>query len=142
MEHDAPALRDAVRLELDVPSTAPVGLPVSITLRVENLRDHPIELTLRGRTIAFDVIVRRADGTVAWQRLGGGMIPAILRLEPLAARAVLELRTLWDPSLTDARPVAGEFMVEAVLFTDGPDLRPPPARLRVIPGEAANDGTA
>jgi hypothetical protein len=122
-----------VRLELDVPATAPVGSTIPITLRVENLRDEPTELTLRGRTIAFDVVVRHADGRVVWRRLDGAMIPGIARLEVLEARAVLEFLTEWRLVGNDHVPVTpGVYELEGVLLTDGPDLRTPPMPLLVM----------
>ena len=126
------SIADLVRLTLDVPAVAKPGVPVPITLRVENTRDHAIELTLRGRTIAFDVLVRDSAGQLVWQRLGGAMIPAILRLEPLAAREALELRTEWPASV-----LSGDFVVEATLFTDGADLRPSPVSVNL--GREADD---
>lgn len=117
-----------------MPEDARIGVPVPIELRVENLRDHPIDLTLRGRTIAFDVIVRRRGGAVVWRRLENAGIPAIARLEVLGPREVLTLPTVWDLSTNDGAPaLAGEYLVEGVLFTDGPDLRTPPAALRLAP---------
>ena len=121
-----------VRLELDAPASARLGSTIPITLRVENLRDAPTELTLRGRTITFDGVVRQVDGTEVWRRLDGAPIPAIARLEILGEREVLELGTEWGLVTSAGAPVAaGVYELEGVLFTDGPDLRSPPVRVRV-----------
>ena len=113
-------------LELDVPPVARVGSTVPITLRARNVSDRPVDLYLRGRTIAFDVVVRHADGDIAWRRLENEIIPAIIRLETLAPQQVLELDAEWSPEL------AGSYVVEGVLLTDGPDLRTDPVTLRVL----------
>jgi hypothetical protein len=123
-----------IRLELDVPSEAPIDVPLALTLRLVNGSNHAVELTLRGRTIAFDVTVRRRSGAVVWRRLENAVIPAIARLEVLGPREVLTLRAVWDLSTSDGAPApAGEYLVEGVLFTDGPDLRTPPTPLRLTP---------
>jgi len=115
---------DSVRLELDVPAEARVGSTVPITLRVRNVGDRPIDLYLRGRTIAFDVIVRRPGGEPVWRRLEHEIIPAILRLETLGPRQVLELHAEW---FLDAEARAGVaaalYHLEGLLLTDGAPLR-------------------
>lgn len=123
-----------IRLELDMPAVARIDAPLALTLRLVNGHDHAVEVTLRGRTIAFDVIVRRRDGTVVWRRLENAAIPAIARLEVLGPREALTLRTVWNLSTSDgATTPPGDYLVEGVLFTDGPDLRTPPADLRLVP---------
>ena len=123
-----------IRLELDMPAAAQIDAPLALTLRLVNGHDNAVEITLRGRTIAFDVVVRRRGGAVVWRRLENAAIPAIARLEMLGPREVLTLRTVWDLTTNDGAPaLAGEYLVEGVLFTDGPDLRTPPAALRLAP---------
>lgn len=125
-------LSDSLRLELDVPAEARVGLPLPITLRVENAGDRPIDLYLRGRTIAFDIVVRREDGEVVWRRLEHEVIPAILRLETLAPRQVLELHTEWNLETGTGSPVPpGSYVVQGTLLTEGPELSTPLVTLRV-----------
>jgi len=123
---------DSLRRELRIPPQARVGSTVPITLRVENVGDRPIDLYLRGRAIAFDVIVRRPDGEVVWRRLEHEIIPAILRLETLAPRQVLELHTDWSLETNAGSPLTpGSYVLEGLLLTDGPELRTPPVTLRV-----------
>ena len=122
------ALPDGLRLTLDVPTVARHDVSVPITLRIENVGGRLIELILRGRSIAFDVIVRDSNGRVIWQRLANTMIPAIARLEQLEPGQSLELRADWSPS---GSPL-GEYLVESELLTDGPPLRPPSSRVRLI----------
>ena len=124
---------DAPCLTLDVPAEARVGSTVPITLRVENPGDHPIDLYLRGRTIAFDVVVRRAGGQVVWRRLENAMIPAILRLEVLPPGQALELRTSWSLTTSAGSTAApGAYVLQGLLLTDGPELRTDSLTLRVI----------
>ena len=124
---------DPLRLELDIPAEARVGSTVPITLRVENIGGRPLELYLRGRTITFDIVVRRADGEVVWRRLEHEIIPAILRLEVLTPHQVLELRADWSLETSAGVPVTpGPYVLQGLLLTEGPALRTAPVTLRVI----------
>ena len=121
-------LPDGLRLTLDVPSEPRRDILVPIVLRIENAGDRLLELTLRGRSIAFDVIVRDSSGSVTWRRLANTMIPAIARLEQLEPGQALELHAAWRPGGSPP----GEYLVEAELFTDGAPLRPPSSAVRLI----------
>jgi len=126
---------DSLRLELDVATEARVGSVVSIALRVRNVGDRPIDLYLRGRTVAFDVIVRRDSGEVVWRRLENAIIPAILRIETLAPNATLELRADWSLATTTGATVTpGTYAVEGVLLTEDAEMRTVPVRLHVSGG--------
>ena len=126
---------DSLRLELDVATEARVGSVVSIALRVRNVGDRPIDLDLRGRTVAFDVIVRRDSGEVVWRRLENAIIPAILRIETLAPNATLELRADWSLATTTGATVTpGTYAVQGVLLTEDAELRTVPVSLHVSGG--------
>jgi hypothetical protein len=129
------AAQDSLRLRLDAPSEARAGVRVQVTLRVENAGDRPLDLYLRGRTIAFDVVVARDDGTVVWRRLDGEIIPAIIQLKTLAPREVFELRAEWDQRTNRGRPVAaGLYSVRGLLLTDAQmPLETPAVELRIVP---------
>lgn len=104
-----------------------------MTLRARNTGGSPLELYLRGRAIAFDILVAREDGAVVWQRLRGQTIPAILRVETLASGQVLELRDVWDQRDNAGQRVApGRYTVRGMLPTDEPEpLSTPPAPLHI-----------
>jgi hypothetical protein len=126
---------DSLRLELAVPAEARVGSTIPITLRATNAGDQPVDLYLRGRTITFDIIVRHDRGDVVWRRLQNEVIPAILRIETLAPNQVLELHASWSLGPTAGDPVTpGTYVVEGVLFTDGPELRTAPGSVHVTAG--------
>jgi len=126
---------DSLRLELDVATEARVGSVVSIALRVRNVGDRPIDLYLRGRTVAFDVIVRRDSGEVVWRRLENAIIPAILRIETLAPNATLELRADWSVETSTGAPVMpGTYAVQGVLLTEDAEMRTVPVSLHVSGG--------
>jgi hypothetical protein len=111
-----------LRISIDVPAAVRVGETVPIALRLENLGDRPLDLYLRGRTIAFDVVVTRDDDVAVWRRLEGEIIPAIIQQVLLDAGETLELRTAWDQRTTAGLPVEpGRYFVQALLPTDASD---------------------
>jgi hypothetical protein len=121
MKHSA----DSLRLELLAPVSARAYEPVAFTLRAHNTTARTLELCLRGREIAFDIVIADAQGRHVWRRLDGEMIPAILRLEALAPHAALELAAQWSGG------EAGDYTAYGELLTDGDPLRSPPVRLRL-----------
>lgn len=124
---------DSLRLGLEVPSEATAGELVPITIRVENVSDRVLELHLRGRTIAFDLIVSDPGGAVVWRRLHEEVLPGILRLEPLGPGAALELSDRWDQRDNDGVPVpSGSYVVRGELLTEGEALVTTVRRLEVV----------
>jgi hypothetical protein len=124
----------SLRLSVVAPSEVRAGETVPITLRAVNTSDRPLDLYLRGRTIAFDVIVASAGGDTVWRRLEGEIIPAILQLKTLAPRETLELSAEWDQRDNRGRRVStGVYSVRALLLTDSAPLATDAAELRVTP---------
>jgi hypothetical protein len=125
---------DSLALALVVPEEVRPLEPVPIRLRVVNRTERSLELYLRGRTIAFDLMIAGPDDVLVWNRLYGEIVPAILRLEVLAAGATLELEHTWDQrSNTGAVVAPGTYTVCAELLTEGEPLRPQPASIRILP---------
>ena len=127
-----------VRLTIAVPAAARVGEHVPICLRVENLGAGAVDLYLRGRSIAFDVIVERPDGEVVWRRLDGEIIEAIVQLRSLDAGEMLTLEAHWDQrTAAGLRAPPGDYRVRGLLPTDAPDaLETERAPLHLISAEA------
>lgn len=125
---------DSLRLQLHVPDQVRAGDTVPMTLRVHNVAGRPLDLHLRGRTIAFDIVVTRADGSTAWRRLEGQIIPAIIQLRTLAADEALELRAEWHQRTNKGEPVgSGVYTVQALLLTDAPQpLESPRVPLQIV----------
>ena len=126
---------DSPKVELQVPGEVRAGAPVAMTLRVTNTSDRPLDLYLRGRPVAFDLIVRRADGSVAWRRLAGAMIAMVLQVRTLAPGETLELSDEWDQRSSEEKPVEpGDYTVTGSLLRDTPaSLDSPPVPLRIRP---------
>lgn len=124
---------DSLRLRLELPADVRAGAIVPIVLRLENVGERTLELYLRGRTIAFDVIVAPDGGAVVWRRLEDEIIPAIVQLRVLAPGEVVELRAEWDQRTSEGRPAgAGAYVVRGQILTEGPaPLESPPATLRI-----------
>lgn len=123
---------DSLRLLLDVPSVVEPGQAVPVRLSVRNTGGRPLELYLRGREIAFDVIVADSAGARVWSRLHGEIIPAIVRLEVLDAGAELALTAEWRQVRQDGSPAGpGRYTVWAELLTEGEPLVTEAALLRI-----------
>jgi hypothetical protein len=126
---------DSLSLGIQAPGRVSPGEPVPVVLRVENVSGRTLDLYLRGRTIAFDIVVTDTDGRVVWRRLEGEVIPAILRIETLEAGAALELEASWDQRSSAGEPaVAGLYRVHGELLTEADPLVTPAVPLRVEPG--------
>jgi hypothetical protein len=115
---------DSLLLSLEAPDRVRPGEEALLTLRVENVSGGPLDLYLRGRTIAFDLVVTDEGGNPVWSRLHGEIIPAILRVEHLAAGDTLVLWDSWDGRTNTGDPVPpGTYGVQGVLLTEGDPLR-------------------
>ena len=116
-----------MRVELVVPQTVAAGAPVPVAIRIVNTTDRPLELHLQGRTITFDLIVRRGD-LVVWRRLEGRTAQAVLQLRMLAPGEVLELADTWTQRDNGGRRVQpGKYTVSGTVPTDGEPIGAGPA---------------
>lgn len=123
---------DSLALHLDVPDSVASGMPVTIRFRVENVSSRNVDLYLLGREVTFDVIVRSRDGSAVWRRLENQVVPAILRVEPLAPGGTIDLQATWDQQTGSGQLVpAGDYGVEAELLTEDQPLRSSRATLRI-----------
>jgi hypothetical protein len=128
---------DSPTVTLEVPPVVRAGEAVPLTLRVTNPGDRPLTLHLRGRPIAFDLVVRDEDGSVVWRRLEGAMIAMVLQVRTLAPGEMLVLEDTWRHQTTRGTAVRpGDYTVTAALLTDSPTpLRSSPSSLRIIARE-------
>jgi hypothetical protein len=126
---------DSMTLHLTVPPRVRVGEPVPVVLGVTNHSNAPLTLYLKGRPIAFDVVVRREGGGIVWRRLHGATIAMVLRVETLAPGDSLRLEEIWPQRTQAGAPVEpGDYTVTGELPTDGPaPLRSAAAPLRIDP---------
>ena len=115
---------DSLRRELIAPERARAGTPVEIVLRITNITNKPLDLSLQGREIVFDVAVTNEQGHEVWRRLQGQTAQSILQLKTLAPGEALELRTAWNPRTNDR----GEHTISADIKTDGPPILFRPVR--------------
>jgi hypothetical protein len=127
-----------VRVTIVVPATARVGERVRIRLSAENRGTEAVDLHLRGRRVAFDVVVELSGGQIVWRRLDGEIVEAIVQLRTLAPGEVLTLDAQWDQRSAAGRQVEpGVYSVRGLLLTDAPDaLETERVPLRVISAEA------
>jgi hypothetical protein len=124
------AAGDSLQLEIQAPARVVRGAAVAIVLRVANVSGRDLDLYLRGRTVAFDIVVMDDGGNTVWRRLDGDIIPAIIRLETLRAGNALELRDEWLQVTQHGEPApAGTYLVRGELLTEGEPLLTDTVRL-------------
>ncbi len=129
------SMADSLELSIDMPAQVRQGQPVLITLQVRNTTDRLLNLYLRGRTIAFDLVVSSPDGSLIWRRLAHEMIPAIIRVETLAPGEKLALEAVWSLQSNDGEPVLpGAYRVGGELLTDREPLVTPTRPIEILPG--------
>jgi hypothetical protein len=110
---------ESLRFEINAPPQVRAGEQVPVTLRVTNSGKNPFELYLRGRPVAFDIIVARASGEIVWRRLEGETVAAILQVRVLAPGESLELKDEWKQRTNGGELVeAGDYTLHGVLLTD------------------------
>ena len=111
---------EGVQVRLDVPDTVASGEMVPMTLRLTNTSAVVRELYLRGRDVAFDIVITDPTGDEVWRLLKGDPIPAILQLRTLKPGETLELRHEWHQRARGGDPVPdGAYTVRAEVLTDG-----------------------
>jgi hypothetical protein len=126
------ATQDSIRVTLIAPREASSAAPVTFTIRVENVGPEEISVALRGRPVAFDLVVARADGSVVWRRLGEDAIPAILVTALLQPGAFVDLSDTWDQRSSAGTAVpAGEYTVRGEVMAPGKPLQTDTVALRI-----------
>jgi uncharacterized protein (DUF58 family) len=126
---------DSMTLHVSVPPRVRAGEPVPVTLSVTNHGAAPLTLYLKGRPIAFDIVVRRKGGEIVWRRLRGATIAMVLRVETVSPGGSLRFEEVW-PQRTQAGASVepGDYTVTGELPTDGPEpIRSAAAPLRIEP---------
>lgn len=127
-------VQDSVAFRVHAPASVRAGEPVPIELVLTNRTHRPLTLYLQGRPLAFDITVRREDGTVVWRRLEGQVVSAILAVRELAPAQSLTFEGAWDGRLSDGCPAPpGRYQVAGRLPTDTPEgLTTAPAALQIL----------
>ena len=129
------AATDSMRFEIVLPDSVRAGEPVPVTLRLTNTGREELTIYLQGRPIAFDLTVRRLDGTIVWRRLEGEVVSAILAVRQLKPGASLEFEEVWrQVSNTGEAVPPGDYSVTGALPTDALEpFQTAPASLRIVP---------
>jgi hypothetical protein len=127
-------LQDSVAFRVHAPTSVHVGEPLPIELVLTNRTERPLTLYLQGRPLAFDITIRRDDGSVVWRRLEGQVVSAILAVRELAPAESLTFEAVWDGRRTGGGAVApGRYHIVGSLRTDTPEgLTTSPAPLQVM----------
>jgi intracellular proteinase inhibitor BsuPI len=121
------ASADTLRVTLLVPARVHAGDSVSIVIKVENVTNRRLNLSLQGRQIAFDILITTAEGKPVWRRLENRPIQSILQMKSLAPGESFELRDTWRAT------TPGNYLVAASIPTDAvPITSSAPARLQVV----------
>jgi hypothetical protein len=105
---------------------------ILLELRVRNDSGHRLTLALGGRP-AYNVLVKRPDGTLVWEWQRGQIVQQILEYRSLDPGEELRFEVTWK--LVDARGrrvPPGEYLVRGVLNLEPPEtLVTDPLRVRV-----------
>ena len=129
------AQQSALRVELVAPAAVRSGEPVTVTIRITNPSDKPIDAYFVGREIAFDIVVRKGDSSVVWRRLKGRAVHMVLQVRTLQPGEKIELGDIWQQQ-SDAGGVAaaGSYTVEGVVLGQGKEaMRTEPKKLEIRP---------
>ena len=131
---DSSALPTDVTSSLEAPDQVQPGDSVPFVIRLRNGGSRTVDLYLRGREIAFDVVLTDSSGNEIWTRLHDQVVPAVLRIEQLEPGKSLELRHVWNQQDNTGRRVRpGDYVVRGLILTDGTPIRTPERRLRILP---------
>jgi hypothetical protein len=103
-------------VELSMPDTVARYARVPVSMTIRNTSSRPMDLYLHGRDPVFDIVVRRANGSIAWQRLADEVVQAIVSLHHLAPGDSLRVCAEWLPT------EAGEMTVTGKLLTEDPSI--------------------
>mgnify|MGYP001822729006 CR=1 FL=1 len=133
--HPEAAAMDSVTATLRAPETTASGVPVALTLVVENTGSEPAVLYVTGRPPAVDVRVEDAEGRLVWRRLEGETVSMVLQVLRLAPGERREFDVEWDQRDEHGRPVPpGLYRVRGALLTEGGgSLTTDPEVLRIEP---------
>jgi uncharacterized protein (DUF58 family) len=124
---------DSMTLELLVPEQVRVGEPVPLTIRATNRGTEPVTLYLRGRPIAFDLIVTDARGKLVWRRLEKATTTMVLQVRELKPGESFALDDVWQQQTNAGTPVApGEYRVKGQLLTDAEPLETARVSFRIL----------
>jgi Intracellular proteinase inhibitor len=115
----AAILSDSMTLELSAPHEARAGEPIPFTIRLGNTGSAPLTLYLRGRPVAFDVIVTDARGRVVWRRLQDAAVSMALQVRELKSGETLTFEERWSQHTNaGAQAQPGEYRVKGEILTD------------------------
>lgn len=123
-------------LRVDMPALAPAGMPIPFRLTLANGGERPVRVELDDRPVAFDLVVRTADGAVVWRRLQARPADAKPVARTLSPREVLTFEGRWDQRDSQGRPVpSGVYTVRGVLPVAGVagGWGSPPREVTIIP---------
>jgi hypothetical protein len=123
-----------VTASLETRPEARAGESVLFVIRLRNESPNRVDLYLRGREIAFDLVLTDSDGHETWSRLHDQVVEAILRIEQLDPGQSIELRHTWNQQDNMGKAVRpGEYNVRGIVPTDSSPIRTPPRRIRLLP---------
>ena len=121
-------------VRLSVPQKVAAGRPVPITIRLENTASEPVELSLGGDPVAFDVVVTKPNGVEVWNRLHGKDVSAVLQVRLVQPGEVLTFSDEWDQHDNSGKPVpSGTYDVRGILPVQPRGLTTDAVRLDITP---------
>lgn len=131
----AAVVSDSMTLDISAPHEVRAGEPVPLAIHLTNAGKQPLALYLRGRPLAFDLIVTDAQGKIIWRRLENAVTSMVLQVRELPPGETLTLEDVWlQRSNAGAATQPGEYQVRGEILTDtDTPLATPIRTFRIIP---------
>ncbi len=107
---------------------------IRMKLTIRNESEHPLVLALGGRP-AYNILVKRPDGTLVWEWQQGKIIQQILEHRHLAPGEEVVFEATWRYVDARGRRVpAGDYVIQGTVNLEPPEmLTTDPLRVRIPP---------
>jgi hypothetical protein len=120
-------------LELRLPARVEPGRAVPMELWIRNESDRPAYLGVGDSATTFDLVVRKRDGTVVWNRMLNREALLVLMEHTVAPGQAIGFSDTWSQRSNDgALAGPGEYEVLGRVDTQEPDDLESPPRILVV----------
>jgi hypothetical protein len=131
----AALVSDSMTLDVSAPREVRAGELVALAIHLTNTGKAPMTLYLRGRPVAFDLIVTDVHGKIVWRRLEKAVTSMVLQVRELPPGKTLTFEEVWTQRTNAGALVQpGEYRVKGEVLTDtDAPLETPVHSFRILP---------